>query len=215
MHFIDEENIVIYQDFDCGITFYLEAPTKIRQINRERNYFSRSCEKPKCITSSDQHNCFIDEQHNSNNLLTRTIYGTWFQQILCHSTILKIDTLCPISTLDQQLTNLEPIHIQCSLHCEGWSVKGSDCASALHFFNEITYQTDEWTKQLLRLKNWVIFGNPEQWMEFHRLWGTVIVFKCSYLLQSFDFYCLLEQPSLFFLNFTFSCSLSLMTLSEK
>ena len=32
VHFIDEENIVTYVDFDCGITFFPEAPTKIRQI---------------------------------------------------------------------------------------------------------------------------------------------------------------------------------------
>ena len=37
VHFIDEENIVIYEDFDCGITFYPENRTKSRQINRERN----------------------------------------------------------------------------------------------------------------------------------------------------------------------------------
>ena len=34
VHFIDEEDIVTYEDFDCGITFYPETPTKIRQINR-------------------------------------------------------------------------------------------------------------------------------------------------------------------------------------
>ena len=33
MHFIDEENIVTYVNFDCGITFLPETPTKIRQIN--------------------------------------------------------------------------------------------------------------------------------------------------------------------------------------
>ena len=64
VHFIDEENIVTYEDFDCGITFYAEAPTKMRQINRETNYFSSFSEKPKCIPSNDQHNCFVDEQHN-------------------------------------------------------------------------------------------------------------------------------------------------------
>ena len=37
VHFIDEEDIVIYENFDCGITFYHETPTKIREINRERN----------------------------------------------------------------------------------------------------------------------------------------------------------------------------------
>ena len=45
VHFIDEENIITYVDFDCGITFLPESPTKIRQINRERNYISRSCQK--------------------------------------------------------------------------------------------------------------------------------------------------------------------------
>ena len=49
VHFIDEENIVTYVNFDCGITLLPETPTKIRQINREPNYISRSCEKPQSI----------------------------------------------------------------------------------------------------------------------------------------------------------------------
>ena len=69
VHFIKEEDIVTYEDFDCGITFYPETPTKIRQIDRERNNSSRSCEKSKCIPSNGRHNCFIDEQHNSNIFL--------------------------------------------------------------------------------------------------------------------------------------------------
>ena len=107
VHFIDEDDIVTYEDFDCGFTFYHETPTKIRETNRERNYISRSCENSKCILSNDRHKCFIDEQHYSNIFWTRTIYGTWFQQLLCHSITLMIDTLFPISTLNQQLTNLE------------------------------------------------------------------------------------------------------------
>ena len=134
---------------------------------------------------------------------THTIYWKWFRQLLCHSTTLMIQTLCSISTLNQQLNNLEQNHVRCSLHCERWTVKGRDCASALHSFKEITYRTDEWTKQLLRLKSWVISGSPEQWMEFHRLWWTVIVFKCSYLFQLFDFFCLLVQYLLFFESFPF------------
>ena len=144
---------------------------------------------------------------------TRTIYGTWFQQILCHSVILMIDTLCPISTLNQQLTNLQQSHIRRSLHCEGRTVKGNDCASALHSFNEITYQTGEWTKQLLRLKSWVMSGNPERCMEIRRLWWIVIVFNCSHLFHLFDFYRLLVQYLLFFRNLTFLFPLT--TLSEK
>ena len=70
VHFIDEENIVTYVDFDCSITFLPETPTKIRQITRERNYISRSCEKPQYNPSNDQHVCPIDEQHSSNIFLT-------------------------------------------------------------------------------------------------------------------------------------------------
>ena len=74
VHFIDED-IETYEDFDCGITFYPETPIKIRQINRERNYNSRSCEKPKCIPSNDQHNYLIDEQHNS--IIFLNLYNLW------------------------------------------------------------------------------------------------------------------------------------------
>ena len=135
---------------------------------------------------------------------TYTIYGKWFQQLLCHSTELMMDNLCTISTLNHQLIKLEQTHMRCSLHCERWTVKGRDCASDLHSFKEIIYQTDKWTKQLLRLKCWVISENPEQWMELHHLWRTVIVFNCSFLLELFDFYCLLQQYLLFsYLKFTF------------
>ena len=75
VHFIDEENMMTYVDFDCGITFFPETPTKIRQINRERNCISRSFEKPQCISSNDQHTCFVDEQHSSNTFLNP--YNSW------------------------------------------------------------------------------------------------------------------------------------------
>ena len=135
---------------------------------------------------------------------TRTIYGTWFKQIVCHSAILMWHTLRLISTLNQQLNNLEQTHIRCFLHYQRWTVKGRDCASVLHSSKEITHRTDDSTKQLLRLKSWVFSGSPEQWMELHRLWWTVIVSKCSYLFHLFDFYCLLVQKLLFFFeNFPF------------
>ena len=73
VHFLDEEIIVSYVDFDFRVTFYPETPTKIRQIIRERNYVSRSCEKPQCIPSNDQHTCFFDKQHSSNIFLNPCI----------------------------------------------------------------------------------------------------------------------------------------------
>ena len=75
VHFIDEENIVTYVNFDCGITLLPETPTKIRKINRERKYISRSCEKPHCIPINDQHTCFVDEQYSSNIFLNP--YNLW------------------------------------------------------------------------------------------------------------------------------------------
>ena len=69
VHFIDEEEIVTYEDFDCGITFYPETPTKFKEINRERNYISRYCEKTKCISSYDRLSCVIVVQHNSTIFL--------------------------------------------------------------------------------------------------------------------------------------------------
>ena len=75
VHFIDEDNMVTYVDFDCGITFFPETPTKIRQIKRESNYISRSCEKPQYIPSNDQHTCFVDEQHSSYIFLNP--YNLW------------------------------------------------------------------------------------------------------------------------------------------
>ena len=75
VHFIDEENMVTYVDFDCGITFFAENPTKFRQINREQKYISKSCEKPQCIPSNDQHICAVDEPLSSNILLNP--YNSW------------------------------------------------------------------------------------------------------------------------------------------
>ena len=53
VHFIDEENIVTYNNFDCAFTFHPEAPANIKQINREPNCISRSCEKPTCIPCNE------------------------------------------------------------------------------------------------------------------------------------------------------------------
>ena len=130
-------------DFDCGITFYPETPTKIRQIKREGNKMSRSHEKTKCIPSNDQHNCFFNKQHTSNIFLNPCTF--------CDVVPVAFMSLNHTNDRDfmsnqdriQQLTHLEQTHIRCSLHCEQWTVKGKDCASLLHSFKEITYWTDE------------------------------------------------------------------------
>ena len=73
--FIDEANMVTYVDFDCGIRFLPETPTKKRRINWDRSYISRSCEKPQCIPSNDQNTCSVDEQHSSNIFVNP--YNLW------------------------------------------------------------------------------------------------------------------------------------------
>ena len=109
-----------------------------------------------------------------------TIHGMWMQQLSGHSTKLLIGILCSMSTFQHQLIILEQTHNRCFLHCDRWTVEGRDCTPAIHSFRENTYLTHEWTKQLLRLRSWVIIGSPEQWMEFHRLRWFVDVFKCRF-----------------------------------
>ena len=75
VHFNGEETMVTYVDFDCVITFFPETPTKIRRNIREWIYISRSCEKPQCIPSNDQHTCSVDEQHSCNIFLSP--YNLW------------------------------------------------------------------------------------------------------------------------------------------
>ena len=179
VHFIDEENMVTYVDFDYDVTFFPENPTKFRQINRgNRITFPDPVRNPNAFPATINISVLLMSRIALISFWTRTIYGTWFQQLLCHSATLMIHTLCSISTLNQQLNNLEQTHIRCSLHYERWTVKGRDCVSVLHSFKEITHRTDEWTKKLLRLKSWVISGSPEQWMELNFLWWSVIVSKC-------------------------------------
>ena len=162
MNFIDEENIVIFVDFDCGITFYPETPTKVRQINRKGNYTSRSCDKPYSTPSKDQHNVLFMSSVAHISFWTRTVYGRWFKQLLFDSTTLMIVTLCPSKTLNQQLADLKKDSNPVFSSMRMVDSEGKYWASALHCFKNITYRTDEWMKQLLQLKNFVIAGSSEQ-----------------------------------------------------
>ena len=75
VHFLDEQNIVIFVDSDYCFTFYAQIPKKIIQINRKRSYVSRHCEKLKCIPSNDQHNFSADEQHTC--IIFLNPYSLW------------------------------------------------------------------------------------------------------------------------------------------
>ena len=200
LHFIDDENMVSSVDNDCGNNFYPRASTKNRQINVERNFFSRSCEKPKCIPSNDQHNCSIDEQHTSNIFLNP--YNLWDMIVAALMSTNHTNDRDSMSnqylqtTIHQLRTNSYPVLSS----LQTMDTKRKVVRVSIAISQKITYRTNEGTKQLLRLDSWLIFRRPEQWMEFRRLWRSVIVYKCSQFFQLFNFYCLLVQYSLFFME---------------
>ena len=143
MHFIDEENIVTYVDFDCGNTFFPETPTKIRQINRERTYISRSCEKPQWIPSNDQHICSVDEQHSSNIFLNPcklwNMAPAAFISLNHTSDTYSMSNQYPQPTTHQSRTDSYPAFS--SLREMDSKRKGLRVSFA--FFQKITYWTDE------------------------------------------------------------------------
>ena len=143
VHFLDEEDFVTYEDFDCGFLFNPESPTKIRQTNRERNYISRSCEKSKCIPSNNRHNCFINEQHNSNIFLNP--YNLWgiipvaLMSLSQNNDTYSMFNQYPQLTTQEHRTDSYPVFSS----LRAMNSKKRDCASALHSFREITHRTDE------------------------------------------------------------------------
>ena len=191
VHLIDEENIGTYVDFDCGITFYPEAPTKIKQINRDQKNISRSCEKRKCITSNDQHHCCIDKEHTSDTFLNP------FK--ICETDPAALKSLnhnndgdsmsnhYPRTTSSQPGTDLDPV----SSTLGTMDSKRKGCRANFAIFQKNYLLDGRLKRLLLRLKNRVISVRPEQWMELKRLWWTAVVFQWNCLFQLFIFQCLL------------------------
>ena len=66
---------MIKVDFDCGNTFYLEAPSEVGHINRERKNLSKCCEKSKSVPTNGQHKCSIDEQNTT--YIFPNPYNSW------------------------------------------------------------------------------------------------------------------------------------------
>ena len=132
--------------------FLPKIPTKIRQINRERNYITRSCEKPNCILINNQHNYSINE-HISINFLNP--YNLWD---MVPAALLSLNHTNDRYSISNQYTQptthqprADPYPVFSSMQTMDSTKRG--CASALHSFKELTYRTDEWTEQSLRLKS--------------------------------------------------------------
>ena len=117
VHFIVEENIVTYVELNCGNTSYQELLQKLDTSTENGITFTDLEKKPSAFLATMHITVLMMSSIPLLSFWTRTIYGTWFQQLLCHSTTLTIETLCPTSTLNQQLTNLEQTHMPCSFRC--------------------------------------------------------------------------------------------------
>ena len=155
VQFIDEENIVTYVDIGCAITVHPEAPIKVGQATGERKNIFRSCEKPKCIPSNDQHNCSFDEEHTSNNFLNQN--NLWEIDPAALKSLNHWNDWDSVSNQYPQTTTHRPRtdFIRFSLHCNRWTVKGRDCASALHSFIYIFYRTGGRVKETVAtVKEW-------------------------------------------------------------
>ena len=146
---------------------------------------------------------------------TRKIYGTWSQHLLCHSTTLMIDLLCPISTLNQQLTKVEQTHIQSSLHWEGWTVKGRNARQLCILSTKVpTRRTSERNSCYVWRVDWSLETRSKGWNSAvsHQLYlylSVAICFICMSFIACWCNICCFCFENLLF------CSLSLMILNDK
>ena len=129
--------------FDCGINFFPETPTKLRQINRERSYVSTFCEKTQCIPSNDQHICSVDELHSSNIFLNP--YSLWdmspppLMSLSLTNDRYSMSNQYPQPKTHQPTRDSYPVFSS----LRTMDNKRKDCASPLQSFKEITYRTAE------------------------------------------------------------------------
>ena len=173
--------MVTYVDFDCGITFFPETTTKIRQINREQNYISRSCEKPQCIPSNDQHTCFVDEQHSSNIFLNP--YILWDMVPAAHMSLSPTNDTYSMFDQYPQPTTQQPradsYPVFSSLRTTNSKRKGLRVIFA--FFQRNYLPHGRMNETVAKVEELSDLWKPRA------MDGT----KCSYLFHLFDFYCLL------------------------
>ena len=158
--------------------------------------------KPKWIPSSHEHKCSFDEGHTSHRLPNPHSLGDMDPAALKSPNPINdkdsISNQYPLITVHHPRTDSYPVFSS----FQRWTVKWKHCASTLHSFRELSYRTDQWTKQLLRLNSLEIIRSPEQCMDFRRLWLNVIVFMCSSLIRLFQFFCCCCNISVFVVFFS-------------
>ena len=197
MQFIDEENVVTYKDFYCGITFYPETPTKNRQIKRERNYISRSCEKAKCIPSNDRRNCFIDERYNF--IIFLNPYNLWD---MVPSALMSFNHTTDRHSMSNQYPQ-PPAHqprsdsypVFSSLRRMDSQSKGLRVSFA--FFQQNYLPDGRVNETVATVEELTDIWKPGAMGGIPPFVMNCNCFRCSHLLHFFDFFCLLVQYLLF------------------
>ena len=116
------------------ITLYPEALREVGHLTRDWKNISRSCEKPKCIPSNDQHICSIDEPLTS--IIFLKAFSLWdldppaFMSINHTTDRESISNQYP----KQQLTILEQTYTLCSFLCDQLTVKRKKLRVSFAFF---------------------------------------------------------------------------------
>ena len=187
VHFIDEENIVTYVDFDCCNTFCPKAASKIWHINRERKNICGSYKTPICISIKDLNSCSIVEEHTLKNLFevvhfmgngSCSPYKTeahWWWTFSVQSTSWK-----------KQLSQLEQILPDVLFNATDGDERRIDCASALLFSKQKHLADGRVNEKVARLKSWVILQTRSNgWCSTvcDELWlylGVAICSRCSF-----------------------------------
>ena len=96
--------------------------------------FSHPVKKPECIPSNDQHNCSFDKEHTCNIFLnTYNLRDMDPAALKSPNHTNDWDSTSNQYPQTTTYTNVEQTCLRCSFHCERWTARGKDCASALHF----------------------------------------------------------------------------------
>ena len=164
----------------CFLYYFLPWSSYESWIDQRRmENISRSCGKPKYISKNDHHNCSTDDEHLSNVSLNPYILSDMDAadvMPLKHTTYeYSMTNEYPQTTTHQPRTDSIPVFS--SLHRIDSKRKG--LRQFFAFLQKNHSPNGQVNETVVRLTSWVIFGSPEQWIEFHRLWWIVNVFMCN------------------------------------
>ena len=140
LNFIDEENIVTSVDIGCGIFFYTGTPKKSDRSTEDGFIFPVTVENPSAFPAVINIIVLLMSSIPLFSFWTRTIYETWFQQLLCHSTTLMINSM---SNQFLELTTHRPRTGSCPIFSSSWTMDSNRKGLPVSFaFFQRTYLPD-------------------------------------------------------------------------